>query len=104
MGELRLVRKSLSTTRDSGTQRLSRLIPLLSQDTDLAEVLLACTEGRLNLVKIGVTPGFACNVVIAAEGYLESYRQGDLIEFKDTSAGKRTISINFKNETNSLLI
>jgi len=87
-----------------GDPETQSIIPLLSQDTDLAEVLLAYTEGRLNLVKIGVTPGFTCNVIIAAEGYPESYRQGDLIEIKDTPAGNRTISVNFKNETNSLLI
>lgn len=57
------------------------MIPLLSQDTDLAEVLLACTEGRLNQVNISITPGFACNVAVAVEGYPESYRQGDVVEW-----------------------
>lgn len=68
------------------------MIPLLSQDTDLAEVLLACTEGRLNQVNISVTPGFACTVVIAVQGYPESYFQGDLVEFDETTDGRRIIS------------
>ncbi|MCJ1349790.1 hypothetical protein MMC31_008031, partial [Peltigera leucophlebia] len=70
-----------------GDPETQSMIPLLSQDTDLAEVLLACTEGRLNQVNISVTPGFACNVVVAVQGYPESYFQGDLVEFEETPAG-----------------
>lgn len=56
--------------RDPETQSM---ILLLSQDTDLAKVLLACTKKRLNQVNISVTPGFACNVVVAIQGYPDSY-------------------------------
>jgi phosphoribosylamine--glycine ligase / phosphoribosylformylglycinamidine cyclo-ligase len=85
-----------------GDPETQSMIPLLSQDTDLAEVLLACTEGRLNQVNISITPGFACNVVVAAEGYPESYRQGDLVEFDKTPAGKRITIL--RNQTNLLLV
>lgn len=47
-----------------GDPESQSMFPLLSQDTDLAEVLLACTEGRLNEVNICITPGFACNVIV----------------------------------------
>lgn len=76
-----------------GDPETQSMIPLLSQDTDLAEVLLACTEGRLNQVNISVTPGFACNVVVAVQGYPDSYYQGDLVEFEETPDGRRIISV-----------
>jgi phosphoribosylamine-glycine ligase len=72
------------------------MIPLLDEDMDLAAVFLACTEGRLDQVRIGITPGFACNVVVAAGGYPESYHQGDVIEFSEPPAGKK------KNRQNRL--
>lgn len=63
------------------------MIPLLDDETDLAEVFLACTEGKLNEVRIGVNLTFACNVVLAAAGYPGSYRQGDAIEISGIPAG-----------------
>ncbi|KAF9317472.1 Bifunctional purine biosynthetic protein ade1 [Podila horticola] len=40
------------------------VLPLLSDDTDLAEVMVACTEGRLDSVRVGVKPGFAATDII----------------------------------------
>lgn len=70
-----------------GDPETQSVIPLLSQDTDLAEVLLACTKGRLDQVPINITPGFACNVVIASDGYPDSYTQNELVEFGSTPEG-----------------
>ncbi|KAI8721087.1 Phosphoribosylamine--glycine ligase [Fusarium sp. LHS14.1] len=46
---------------------------LLSEDTDLAAVLLACTSGNLGQVNLSIRSGFACNVVVASQGYPWKY-------------------------------
>lgn len=81
--------KVLEYNTRCGDPETQSMVPLLSEDIDLTDVLLACTQGRLNQVNIGIRPGFACNVVIAAGGYPESYRQGDPIEFGEAPAGKK---------------
>jgi phosphoribosylamine--glycine ligase len=53
------------------------ILPLL--DLDLAELLLACAEGRLTTENIATHPGVAVCVVLAAEGYPERPRAGDSI-------------------------
>ncbi|KAF9419934.1 Bifunctional purine biosynthetic protein ade1, partial [Entomortierella beljakovae] len=52
------------------------VLPLLSDDTDLAEVMVACTEGRLDSVRVGIKPGFAATVVVASGGYPGPYPTG----------------------------
>jgi phosphoribosylamine--glycine ligase len=51
---------------------------LIHEDTDLASVMLSCTNGTLAQVKnsIKLKPGFACNVVIASGGYPGDYKTG----------------------------
>jgi len=53
------------------------MLPLL--DLDLAELLLACAEGRLANESIATLPDVAVCVVLAAEGYPERPRAGDPI-------------------------
>jgi len=53
------------------------ILPLL--DLDLAELLLACAEGRLATESIATLPDVAVCVVLAAEGYPERPRAGDPI-------------------------
>ena len=53
------------------------ILPLL--DLDLAELLLACAEGRLTTESIVTHPDVAVCVVLAAEGYPERPRAGDPI-------------------------
>ncbi|ORZ07031.1 bifunctional purine ADE1 [Lobosporangium transversale] len=60
------------------------VLPLLSDDTDLAEVMLACTEGRLDSVRVGIKPGFAATVVVASGGYPGSYPTGKAITLQKT--------------------
>ncbi|MEN9210119.1 MAG: phosphoribosylamine--glycine ligase [Thermostichus sp. DG_1_6_bins_120] len=50
------------------------ILPLL--ETPLEEVLLACVEGRLAQVPLHWKPGYAACVVMAAQGYPDSYERG----------------------------
>ncbi|CAG8537459.1 281_t:CDS:10 [Ambispora gerdemannii] len=59
-----------------GDPETEAVLPLLSDDTDLAEIMLACTEGRLDSVHISTKPGFAATVIIAAGGYPGKYSKG----------------------------
>jgi len=62
-----------------GDPETQTVLPLLSKDTDLAQIFLACAEGRLDSVNIKIDPGFAATVVMSAGGYPESYKKGDVI-------------------------
>lgn len=67
-----------------GDPETQTVLPLLTQDTDLAEVMLACAEHRLDSVKIATLPNtFSTTVVMAAGGYPEAYGKGDVITIKD---------------------
>jgi phosphoribosylamine--glycine ligase/phosphoribosylformylglycinamidine cyclo-ligase len=59
-----------------GDPETQTLLPLISSDTDLAEIMLACTEGRLDFVQVKVDPKFSATVVVAAGGYPGSYAKG----------------------------
>jgi phosphoribosylamine--glycine ligase len=59
------------------------MLPLL--DLDLAELLLACAEGRLATETIATLPDIAVCVVLAAEGYPERPRAGDPIHGIDVA-------------------
>ncbi|CAE6507123.1 unnamed protein product [Rhizoctonia solani] len=62
-----------------GDPETEALMLLLSDDTDLAEVLLACAEHRLDGVKISTRPGVAVSVILASQGYPGSYPKGKII-------------------------
>ncbi|CEP23370.1 ade1 [Cyberlindnera jadinii] len=63
-----------------GDPETQSVLPLLTDDTDLAQVFLAAAEGRLDSVEIKTKPNtFATTVVIAAGGYPEEYKKGDEI-------------------------
>ncbi|KAL8361929.1 hypothetical protein RB601_007632 [Gaeumannomyces tritici] len=59
-----------------GDPETQTLLPLLSADTDLAEIMVACAEGWLDQVTIKVEPKFSATVVVAAGGYPNSYAKG----------------------------
>jgi phosphoribosylamine--glycine ligase/phosphoribosylformylglycinamidine cyclo-ligase len=66
-----------------GDPETQTVLPLLTDDTDLAQVMLACAEHRLDSVKINVkTNMFSTTVVMAAGGYPEAYGKGDEITIK----------------------
>lgn len=66
-----------------GDPETQTVLPLLSDDTDLAQVMLAAAEHRLDSVKISTKPLFSTTVVMAAGGYPEAYNKGDEIVTKE---------------------
>lgn len=68
-----------------GDPEAQAVLPRL--DSDLIEVMLACTEGRLGQVRAAWKPGNCVTVVAAASGYPDSPRKGDVIAGLDAAAG-----------------
>ena len=63
-----------------GDPETQTVLPLLTEDTDLAQVFLAAAEHRLESVDIKIKQNsFSTTVVLAAGGYPESYNKGDEI-------------------------
>ncbi|KAI0003777.1 aminoimidazole ribonucleotide synthetase [Russula compacta] len=58
-----------------GDPETQALMLLLSEDTDLAAIILACVERRLDSVAITIRPGFAVSVVLASSGYPGSFEK-----------------------------
>ena len=71
-----------------GDPEVQTLLPLLSNDTDLARIMIACTEHWLDGVELKIDPKFSATVVASAEGYPGSYAKHRPIKFdpvpKDT--------------------
>ncbi|KAF9244514.1 phosphoribosylglycinamide synthetase [Melanogaster broomeanus] len=63
-----------------GDPETEALMLLLGDDVDLAAVLLACAEHRLDSVKLSVRPGFAVSVVLVSGGYPGSYTKGKCVQ------------------------
>ncbi|KAH8119908.1 bifunctional purine ADE1 [Phellopilus nigrolimitatus] len=53
---------------------------LLLLESDLAPILLACAEHRLDSVEVKIRTGFAASVVLASQGYPGSYPKGKVID------------------------
>ena len=70
-----------------GDPEAQTLLPMLDEESDLAEIMLACTEKRLNQIHIGFVPGYAASVVIAARGYPDSFRKGDKVIVNTVAKG-----------------
>ena len=67
----------------------TQALMLLFKDTDLAQVLLSCTNGSLSDVTIDVSSDFACIVTVAAGGYpLPDYSKGGAIVLHPPPKGK----------------
>ena len=68
-----------------GDPEAQTVLPLLTEDTDLAQVFLAAAEHRLDSVPINIKKDyFATTVVLAAGGYPESYKKGDVITINES--------------------
>jgi len=52
-----------------GDPETQTLLPLMSKDTDLAEIMVACTEGWLDALEVKVDAKSSATVVVAAGGY-----------------------------------
>ncbi|KAI0480321.1 phosphoribosylamine--glycine ligase [Xylariaceae sp. FL0804] len=70
-----------------GDPETQTVLPLLSDDTDLAKIMTACTNGHLDFTSITVQPSHSATVVVAAGGYPESYAKGDEISIQAPPAG-----------------
>jgi phosphoribosylamine--glycine ligase len=81
----------------------TQALMLLLKDTDLAQVLLSCTNGSLSDVTIDVSSDFACNVTVAAGGYPLDYRKGAAIVLHPPPKGKQALSPSFYNLTDLYL-
>lgn len=83
-----------------GDPETQSVLPLLSADIDLAQVLLACIQGRLHEVAFSLTEGlYCCGVIAAAEGYPAKPREGDLITIGEVSKGKKYLQFPSRGST-----
>ncbi|KAG8219646.1 phosphoribosylglycinamide synthetase [Butyriboletus roseoflavus] len=69
-----------------GDPEAETLMLLMNDDIDLAAVLLACVEHRLDSVQISSRSGFAVSVVLASDGYPGEYSKGKRIEIGKVSS------------------
>lgn len=69
-----------------GDPETQTILPLLSPGTDLAEVMVACTEHWLDAIKLKIEPKFSATVIAAAGGYPGPYVRGDEIKLDQPSA------------------
>ncbi len=69
-----------------GDPECQTLLPLL--ESDLAEVMLKCTEGWLSSIDLKLASIFSTTVVVAAGGYPEPYEKGLEIELDKPGSGK----------------
>lgn len=68
-----------------GDPETQSLLPLLQ--SDLAKVIEACADERLDKFDLEVNPGYAATVVVAAGGYPGKYEKGLEMELDPTSGG-----------------
>jgi phosphoribosylamine--glycine ligase / phosphoribosylformylglycinamidine cyclo-ligase len=70
-----------------GDPETQTVLPLLSADTDLADIMLACAGGYLDTCRISVEPKFSATVVLAAGGYPGSYAKGTPMTVAEPPSG-----------------
>jgi phosphoribosylamine---glycine ligase len=66
---------------------------LVRLDTDLVEICEAMLDGRLADIEINWKPGSSATVVLAAEGYPQNPRKGDVIEGVDDASVREDITL-----------
>jgi len=59
-----------------GDPETQTLLPLMSNSTDLAEIMVACTEGWLDALSVTVDEKSSATIVVAAGGYPGNYSKG----------------------------
>ncbi|KAF2181855.1 phosphoribosylamine--glycine ligase [Zopfia rhizophila CBS 207.26] len=64
-----------------GDPETQSLLPLT--ETDLAEIMLACTDGKLAETVVKVSPKSGATVVVAAGGYPGSYAKGTVMQLDE---------------------
>lgn len=68
--------KTLEYNVRFGDPETQTLLPLLSHDTDLAEIMVACTEHWLDSVSVTCSAKSSATVVVAAGGYPGAFSKG----------------------------
>jgi phosphoribosylamine--glycine ligase/phosphoribosylformylglycinamidine cyclo-ligase len=76
-----------------GDPETQALMLLLDEETDLAEVMLACVERRLDSVNLGYRDGYAVSVVLASEGYPGKYPKGVPMEINPSMPAGTSTSL-----------
>ncbi|PMD43779.1 phosphoribosylamine--glycine ligase [Hyaloscypha variabilis F] len=71
-----------------GDPETQTLLPLM--ETDLAKVMIACTDHYLSAVSVDVKPGASVTVVVAAGGYPGSYPKGTPMDVQTPPEGSNT--------------
>ena len=69
----------------------------VSLESDLLEVLFACSDKGLDRIHPGWSDNAAATVVMSARGYPGAYLKGDLIHGLDRAAAMRTASVESPN-------
>jgi phosphoribosylamine--glycine ligase len=78
--------------------------PLMMQlDEDLLPLLAACAAGRLEARPLAVRAGASVGVVLAAEGYPQSPRTGDVIEGLDSASDAQIFHAGTRTEAGRVL-
>lgn len=77
------------------------VLPLL--ESDLLEIMIAVSEGRLKDVEVKFSKGSACCVVMASKGYPEKYDSGYEITLPETEKGEEIYVAGAKLEKDKLL-
>lgn len=85
-----------------GDPETQTVLPLLSADTDLAEVMLACANGYLDNINLTIENKFSATVVLAAGGYPGSYAKGTLMNVQTPPEGCQIFHAGTKLENSTL--
>ncbi|KAI9897901.1 hypothetical protein N3K66_007757 [Trichothecium roseum] len=70
-----------------GDPETQTVLPLLSADSDLAEIMLACANGYLDNIHLKIENKFSATVVLAAGGYPGSYAKNTPMTVQPPPAG-----------------
>ena len=70
-----------------GDPEAQTLLPMMDDESDLAEIMMASIQQRLHQVHLGFKPGFAVSVVLASQGYPEGYKVGKEITIGPSGKG-----------------
>ncbi|KAL6850876.1 Bifunctional purine biosynthetic protein ADE1 [Amphichorda felina] len=85
-----------------GDPETQTVLPLLSPDTDLAEIMLACANGYLDNCHLSVENKYSATVVLAAGGYPGSYAKGTPMAVQTPPPGSTIFHAGTKLEGNQL--
>lgn len=85
-----------------GDPETQTVLPLLSADTDLAEIMLACTRGNLDYCQLTIDNKFSATVVLAAGGYPNSYAKGTPMSVQTPPTGSTIFHAGTKLEGDQL--